>query len=217
VGVCLAAGEVILPEDADFIKVCRRLAKRDGAPLLFPLLKKFISEFLFLKNGSLLEERALPSLQYNAVHSKYWVASLQWNLLIRCVQSEHRGQHHSRFPDERLQSFRRTTSSDHISREVEMTKTVSFKVGMTCGGCKGAVTRILSKMEGRCLPHITKRFSSRPLGYSSFAIGVSEVKADVDTKLVEVSCDDSVDGQALLGALKNWGEKAGKSVELLEA
>jgi hypothetical protein len=49
VGVCLAAGEVILPEDADFIKVCRRLAKRDGAPLLFPLLKKFISEFLFLK------------------------------------------------------------------------------------------------------------------------------------------------------------------------
>jgi len=32
-----------------------------------------------------------------------------------------------------------------------MTKTVSFKVGMTCGGCKGAVTRILTKIEGNLL------------------------------------------------------------------
>lgn len=43
------------------------------------------------------------------------------------------------------------------------------------------------------------------------------MKADVDTKLVEVSCEDSVDGDVLFSALKNWGEKAGKSVERLEA
>eukprot|EP01032_Pedospumella_encystans_P029799 gene29799-33639_t len=66
-----------------------------------------------------------------------------------------------------------------------MTKTVSFKVGMTCGGCKGAVTRILTKIEG-----------------------VTEVKADVDTKLVDVVCEDAVDGEVLHNALKNWGEKA---------
>lgn len=29
-----------------------------------------------------------------------------------------------------------------------MTKTVTFKVGMSCDGCKGAITRILSKIEG---------------------------------------------------------------------
>eukprot|EP01033_Poteriospumella_lacustris_P015131 gene15131-gene16000 len=29
-----------------------------------------------------------------------------------------------------------------------MTKTVNIKVGMTCSGCSGAVTRILSKIEG---------------------------------------------------------------------
>ncbi len=46
--------------------------------------------------------------------------------------------------------------------------------------------------------------------------GVTEVKADVDTKLVDVVCDDAVDGEVLHNALKNWGEKAGKSVELLE-
>jgi len=37
----------------------------------------------------------------------------------------------------------------------------------------------------------------------------------VDTKLVDVVCDDAVDGEVLHNALKNWGEKAGKSVELL--
>lgn len=41
------------------------------------------------------------------------------------------------------------------------------------------------------------------------------MKADVDTKLVEVTCDDVVEDEALLKALKNWGEKAGKTVELI--
>ena len=29
-----------------------------------------------------------------------------------------------------------------------MSKTVVFEVGMTCGGCSAAVTRILKKVEG---------------------------------------------------------------------
>jgi hypothetical protein len=45
---------------------------------------------------------------------------------------------------------------------------------------------------------------------------VTEVQADVDTKLVNVICEDGVDADLLLSALKNWGEKAGKSVERLE-
>lgn len=32
---------------------------------------------------------------------------------------------------------------------LRMTKEVNFKVGMTCDGCKGAVTRILQKIEGK--------------------------------------------------------------------
>ena len=31
---------------------------------------------------------------------------------------------------------------------IEMTKTVSLKVGMTCNGCANAVTKVLSKVEG---------------------------------------------------------------------
>ena len=45
--------------------------------------------------------------------------------------------------------------------------------------------------------------------------GVTEVRADVETKIVDVVCEDDVDGQVLLRALENWGEKAGKSVELM--
>ena len=29
-----------------------------------------------------------------------------------------------------------------------MEKTVTLKVGMTCGGCKSAVTKVLSKLDG---------------------------------------------------------------------
>lgn len=47
-------------------------------------------------------------------------------------------------------------------------------------------------------------------------VGVSEVKTDLETKLVDVICEDSVQDDALLAALKNWGDKAGKSVEKLE-
>lgn len=36
-------------------------------------------------------------------------------------------------------SYRQQTMGDH---------TLLFNVGMTCGGCKGAVTRIVSKLDG---------------------------------------------------------------------
>jgi copper chaperone CopZ len=46
--------------------------------------------------------------------------------------------------------------------------------------------------------------------------GVTEVKTNVETKLVDVICEEEVDEDVLLGALKNWGDKAGKSVERLQ-
>ena len=72
-------------------------------------------------------------------------------------------------------------------------KEVHFNVGMTCGGCSGAVTRILSKIEG-----------------------VEKVDANVETKTVIVSCAETVDDQILLDALMNWSKSSGKSVELVK-
>lgn len=73
-----------------------------------------------------------------------------------------------------------------------MTKVVEFKVGMTCGGCSGAVTRILKKIEG-----------------------VEDIDANVETKEVKVTCDDAVDNQVMLDALLKWGQASKKSVELV--
>ena len=73
-----------------------------------------------------------------------------------------------------------------------MTQT-KFNVGMTCGGCANAVKRILKKMDG-----------------------VTEIDANVETKLVIVDHTDAVTSQQMLDALKKWSDASGKSVELNE-
>ena len=64
-----------------------------------------------------------------------------------------------------------------------------FDVGMTCGGCSGAVTRILKKVDG-----------------------VSAVECDIESKRVTVSHDASVTKEFLFAKLTKWGEASGKYV-----
>jgi len=64
-----------------------------------------------------------------------------------------------------------------------------LKVGMTCGGCSGAVTRILSK-------------DTR----------VKNVKCDIEAQQVIVEGDDGLD---LCEMLAKWSASAGKSVEFV--
>ncbi len=73
-----------------------------------------------------------------------------------------------------------------------MSKVVNFSVQMTCSGCSGAVKRILSRIEG-----------------------VKDVDANIETKVVAVSCDDSVESQVLLDALLKWASSSGKAVSLM--
>lgn len=64
-----------------------------------------------------------------------------------------------------------------------------LKVGMTCGGCSGAVTRVLSKHEL-----------------------ISDVKCDIDAQQVLV---EGADGLDLVEMLAKWSASAGKSVEFV--
>jgi copper chaperone len=73
-----------------------------------------------------------------------------------------------------------------------MSKEVAFKVGMTCGGCSSAVTRILKRIDG-----------------------VEEVECNVETKDVKVTCAESVESSVLLEALEKWSASSKKSVELV--
>ena len=70
--------------------------------------------------------------------------------------------------------------------------TTLFNVGMTCEGCSGAVGRILRKQAG-----------------------VRDVAADVAAKTVRVTHSAEAAPAAMLAALKAWGDKAGKAVELV--
>jgi copper chaperone len=73
-----------------------------------------------------------------------------------------------------------------------MTKEVKFHVAMTCGGCSGAVMRILKKIEH-----------------------VNEVDANLETKVVTVHCADEVADDTLLEALLTWSKSSGKAVSKL--
>lgn len=67
----------------------------------------------------------------------------------------------------------------------------TFNVGMTCSGCAGAVTRILKKING-----------------------VELVDCNVESRIVKVTHSNEADQQAMLTALKKWGDASGKTVEL---
>jgi copper chaperone len=69
-----------------------------------------------------------------------------------------------------------------------------FTVGMTCQGCAGAVTRILKKLDG-----------------------VDGVATDVPKQTVTVTHADAATPEAMLAALKKWGDASGKKVELKAA
>ena len=75
-----------------------------------------------------------------------------------------------------------------------MTKIVVFNVAMSCGGCSGAVTKILQKVDG-----------------------VKDIDANLETKKVTISCDDHVDESILNERLQKWSSSSGKKVELISA
>ncbi|CAJ1936754.1 unnamed protein product [Cylindrotheca closterium] len=66
-----------------------------------------------------------------------------------------------------------------------------FNAGMTCGGCSGAVERILNKVDG-----------------------VTSVVTNVEAKSVVVDHDESVTADFLLEKLLKWSNATGKEVSL---
>ena len=71
-------------------------------------------------------------------------------------------------------------------------KDVHFKVGMTCGGCSKAVTKVLSKVEG-----------------------IEIVEISVENKDVKIKIPDDMEASTCEEALKKWSVASGKSVELI--
>lgn len=71
--------------------------------------------------------------------------------------------------------------------------TTTFDVGLTCEGCANAVRRILGKL----------------------GVGADAIAVDIPAKRVVVTHDPAtVTPDAMLAALKKWGDASGKAVAL---
>ena len=100
--------------------------------------------------------------------------------------------------------------------------TVVFNVQMSCGGCAGAVTRILKKLDCKYLDHILIPFIdllNEPLFYHVSTKDVHTVDADLGTQKVTVivaSEPGKEQKTEMLDKLLKWASASGKEVSLVE-
>jgi len=80
----------------------------------------------------------------------------------------------------------------NLFEKVNMATHVVFKAEMVCGGCSGAIERILNKLEN-----------------------VDSVECDLDAQKVTVKGKD-LDAQEMLKKLEKWGAAANKQVSIAE-
>ncbi|EER00495.1 Metal homeostasis factor ATX1, putative [Perkinsus marinus ATCC 50983] len=71
-------------------------------------------------------------------------------------------------------------------------KITEIRAGMTCSGCSGAITRILTKVDG-----------------------VESVDCDIEKNQVMVHHTDAVTGEQLVEKLKNWASASGRELALI--
>eukprot|EP00472_Partenskyella_glossopodia_P005244 CAMPEP_0197514892 /NCGR_PEP_ID=MMETSP1318-20131121/193_1 /TAXON_ID=552666 /ORGANISM="Partenskyella glossopodia, Strain RCC365" /LENGTH=76 /DNA_ID=CAMNT_0043063111 /DNA_START=101 /DNA_END=331 /DNA_ORIENTATION=+ len=71
------------------------------------------------------------------------------------------------------------------------TTTLKYYAGMSCGGCSGAITRILKKVDG-----------------------VEDIKCDVEKK--EVTVSGTMDEETVTTKLMKWSKASGKEVKKMD-
>jgi copper chaperone len=103
--------------------------------------------------------------------------------------------------------------------------TYKFNVSMSCGGCSGAVNRVLGKLEGMsfALPGVSAS-RIRPNPVLMAHAGVKSYDVSLDTQTATVLTEPSLDYETVLKTIKKTGKKVNsgeadgetKSVELAE-
>ncbi|KAI9735762.1 MAG: Cytosolic copper metallochaperone [Claussenomyces sp. TS43310] len=92
--------------------------------------------------------------------------------------------------------------------------TYKFNVSMSCGGCSGAVDRVLKKLDEEARAHLT-RFTN---------LGVKSHEVSLDAQTATVIAEPALDYETVLKTIKKTGKKVNsgeadgeeKSVELQE-
>ena len=79
-----------------------------------------------------------------------------------------------------------------------------FNVTMTCGGCSGAVERVLKKLDGKPATPPTIHLLHCRLTIQS---GVKSFDVSLDSQTANVVTEDSVDYSTVLEKIKKTGKK----------
>ena len=85
-----------------------------------------------------------------------------------------------------------------------------FNVSMSCGGCSGAVERVLKKLEGT---NNIVLFTPSQLVANSTILGVKSFDVNLDSQTALVSTEPTVSYETVLATIK----KTGKTVHSGEA
>jgi copper chaperone len=86
-----------------------------------------------------------------------------------------------------------------------MSHTYKFNIGMSCGGCSGAVERVLKKLDGNAFPSPQGSRARRPATNS--VAGVESYNVSLETQTAEVVAAESLDYDTVLEKIKKTGKK----------
>jgi copper chaperone len=85
------------------------------------------------------------------------------------------------------------------------THTYKFNIGMSCGGCSGAVERVLKKLEGASFP---PHMATHSMWWSANCnIGVESYNVSLETQTAEIVTAESLDYDTVLEKIKKTGKK----------
>jgi copper chaperone len=83
-----------------------------------------------------------------------------------------------------------------------------FEVAMSCGGCSGAVERVLKKLDGASAPQLPRAPEA-----DCVTAGVKSYNVSLETQTAEIVAEESLDYDTVLEKIK----KTGKTVKSGEA
>jgi copper chaperone len=88
------------------------------------------------------------------------------------------------------------------------THTYKFNIGMSCGGCSGAVERVLKKLDGELSPLPPPPHGSQPrMPEANCTAGVESYTVSLETQTAEVIAAESLDYDTVLEKIKKTGKK----------
>lgn len=80
-----------------------------------------------------------------------------------------------------------------------------FNITMTCGGCSGAVERVLKKLEGKL--HFTPGSDSSLLVSANISLlGVKEYDVSLESQTATIKTEESLDYTTVLEKIKKTGK-----------